>query len=107
MLALNYVCLTVTRNQRRAGTQTQMIKGAPDRSPINTSFIARQNLTMRMSMRRFTRLRNAFSKTFENRWHALALISYFYNFGRVHKTLGVSPAMASGLVEDDGHCGFD
>jgi hypothetical protein len=74
-------------------TQTQVIKGTPDRSMFLNE---RQNLTMRMSMRRFTRLRNAFSKTFENHWHALALISFFYNFWRVNKTLGVSPAMASG-----------
>jgi hypothetical protein len=59
----------------------------------------RQNLTMRMSMRRFTRLTNAFSKKFENHCHTLALYFVFYSFSRVHKTLGVTPAMAAGLVD--------
>jgi IS1 family transposase len=75
------------------------IMGNPDPNLINTSFVERQNLTMRMSMRRFTRLTNAFSKKFENHCHALALYFVFYNFCRVHKTLGVTPAMASGLVD--------
>ena len=75
------------------------IMGNPDPDLINTSFVERQNLTMRMSMRRFTRLTNAFSKKFENHCHALALYFVFYNFCRVHKTLGATPAMASGLVD--------
>jgi IS1 family transposase len=75
------------------------IMGNPDWNLINTSFAERQNLTMRMSMRRFTRLTNAFSKKFENHCHALALYFVFYNFCRVHKTLGATPAMASGLVD--------
>src|SRR3981081_3307181 len=73
--------------------------GDPDPALINTSFAERQNLTMRMSMRRFTRLTNAFSKKFENHCHALALYFVFYNFCRVHKTFGVTPAMAAGVVE--------
>ena len=73
--------------------------GNPDPDLINTSFAERQNLTMRMSMRRFTRLTNAFSKKFENHCHALALSFVFYNFCRVHKTLGATPAMAAGLVD--------
>jgi IS1 family transposase len=81
------------------GTQTQTIKGNPNPSYINTSFAERQNLTMRMSMRRFTRLTNAFSKKFENHCHALAIYFYWYNWVRVHKTLGVTPAMAAGLVD--------
>jgi IS1 family transposase len=80
------------------GTETQIIKGDPDRSYINTSFAERQNLTMRMSMRRFTRLTNAFSKKFENHCHALALYFYWYNFCRVHKTLGVTPAVGAGIT---------
>jgi IS1 family transposase len=80
------------------GTQTQTIKGNPDPSHINTSFAERQNLTMRMSMRRFTRLTNAFSKKFENHCHALALYFYWYNFCRQHKTLGVTPAVGAGIT---------
>jgi IS1 family transposase len=75
------------------------IMGNPDPDLINTSFAERKNLTMRMSMRRFTRLTNAFSKKFENHCHALALYFVFYNFCRVHKTLGATPAMAAGLVD--------
>ena len=61
--------------------------------------IERQNLTMRMSMRRFTRLTNAFSKKLDNHIHALALYFVFYNFTRIHKTLRVSPAMAAGITD--------
>lgn len=75
------------------------IMGNPDPALVNTSFAERQNLTMRMSMRRFTRLTNAFSKKFENHCHAVALYSVWYNFCRVHKTLGVTPAMAAGLLD--------
>jgi IS1 family transposase len=80
------------------GAVKQAIMGNPDPDLINTSFAERQNLTMRMSMRRFTRL-NAFSKKFENYCHALALYFVFYNFCRVHKTLGATPATAAGLVD--------
>jgi hypothetical protein len=81
------------------GAVKQVISGNPDMGLVNTSFVERQNLTMRMSMRRFTRLTNAFSKKFENHCHALALYFVFYNFCRVHKTLAVTPAMASGLID--------
>jgi len=74
------------------------IMGNPDPALVNTSFAERQNLTMRMAMRRFTRLTNAFSKKFENHCHALALYFFWYNWVRNHKTLGVTPAMAAGLV---------
>ena len=70
-------------------------------SQVSTSYIERQNLTMRMSMRRFTRLTNAFSKKLENHEYALALYFMYYNFARSHKTLSnpypKSPAMAAGL----------
>jgi IS1 family transposase len=73
------------------------IAGAPALAHISTSFIERQNLTMRMSMRRFTRLTNAFSKKIENLKAAVALHFAWYNFCRLHKTLRVTPAMAAGV----------
>jgi hypothetical protein len=66
---------------------------------VSTSHVERQNLTMRMSMRRFTRLTNAFSKKLDNHIHALALYFVFYNFCRIHKSLKVSPAMAAGVAD--------
>jgi len=81
------------------GAIKEAIKGNPDPALVNTSFAERQNLTMRMAMRRFTRLTNAFSKKFENHCHALALYFFWYNWVRNHKTLGVTPAMAAGLVQ--------
>ena len=81
------------------GTETQVIQGQPDPKHISTSYVERQNLTMRMSMRRFTRLTNAFSKKLENLAHAVALHFMFYNFVRVHKTLGTTPAVAAGVAD--------
>ena len=75
------------------------IMGNPDPVLVNTSFAERQNLTMRMAMRRFTRLTNAFSKKFENHCHSLALYFFWYNWVRNHKSLGVTPAMAAGLSQ--------
>lgn len=80
------------------GTETSVITGAPDPWHVSTSFAERQNLTMRMSMRRFTRLTNAFSKKVENLMHAVALHFMWYNFGRVHKTLKTTPAVAAGVA---------
>jgi IS1 family transposase len=74
-------------------------EGNPDIAHVSTSFVERQNLTMRMSMRRFTRLTNGFSKKLENHVHALALYFAFYNFVRIHKTLRMSPAMAAGITD--------
>jgi IS1 family transposase len=80
------------------GARKERIEGSPDPAHISTSYAERQNLTMRMHMRRFTRLTNAFSKKFENHVHMVALYTVWYNFVKQHKTLkGLSPAMAAGV----------
>lgn len=81
------------------GIRKTRIEGKPDMAHVSTSYAERQNLTMRMSMRRFTRLTNAFSKKFENHAHMVAIYAVWYNFLRIHKTLRVTPAMAAGLSE--------
>jgi hypothetical protein len=81
------------------GTRKHTITGNPDPKHISTSYTERQNLTMRMSMRRFTRPTNAFSKRVENHCHQLALYFVFYNFVRIHKTLRVTPATAAGISD--------
>ncbi len=73
--------------------------GNPDRQHISTSYAERQNLTMKMSMRRFTRLTNGFSKKVENLTYAVSLHFMFYNFGRIHKSLRVTPAMEAGVAD--------
>jgi IS1 family transposase len=80
------------------GIKKTVIEGEPDEKHISTSYVERQNLTMRMHMRRFTRLTNGFSKKFESHVHMVALYTVFYNFTKIHKTLKVTPAMAAGIT---------
>lgn len=81
------------------GCEEHKVFGNPDPDHISTSYVERQNLSMRMHMRRFTRLTNAFSKKVENLAHMLALYFMFYNFARVHQTLRVTPAMEAGVSD--------
>ena len=79
------------------GAEKHRIEGSPDAKHVSTSYVERQNLTMRMQMRRFTRLTNAFSKKFENHVHMVALYTVWYNFVKVHGKLRMSQAMAAGV----------
>jgi IS1 family transposase len=81
------------------GIKKNVVEGEPDKAHVSTSYVERQNLTMRMAMRRFTRLTNAFSKKIENHAHAVALHFMNYNFIRIHKSLKVTPAMAAGVTD--------
>jgi len=81
------------------GCRTGVVAGDPDPEHISTSFVERQNLSMRMGMRRFTRLTNGFSKKLENHGHAVALYFMHYNFCRIHQTLRVTPAMEAGIAD--------
>jgi IS1 family transposase len=79
--------------------ESKIIRGNPDREHINTSYVERQNLSMRMGIRRFTRLTNAFSKKLENHIHALSIYFMHYNFVRIHQTIRCSPAMEAGVSD--------
>lgn len=81
------------------GIEKLPISGKPDKKEVSTSYVERQNLTMRMSMRRFTRLTNGFSKKIENLVAAVSLYFMHYNFCRVHQTLRVTPAMEAGITD--------
>jgi IS1 family transposase len=81
------------------GVRRTVVSGSPDECCISTSIVERQNLTMRMSMRRFTRLTNAHSKKVENHMHAVSLHFMFYNFARIHSSLRITPAMAAGVTD--------
>jgi hypothetical protein len=84
------------------GCKAEVVAGQPDPKHISASYVERQNLTMRMSIRRFTQLTNAFSKKIENHAAAVALSFMHYNFARVHQTLRVTPAMEAGVSETSG-----
>lgn len=81
------------------GTKKEQVEGKPDMAHISTSYVERQNLTIRMHMRRFTRLTNGFSKKVENHAYAVALHMMYYNFVRIHSKLRMSPAMAAGVSD--------
>jgi IS1 family transposase len=81
------------------GADMKVVSGNPDPKHVSTSYVERQNLTMRMAIRRFTRLTNGFSKKFDNHVYAVALHFMHYNFCRVHQTLRITPAMAAGLTD--------
>lgn len=81
------------------GTQKHRIEGEPDMKHVSTSYIERNNLTMRMHNRRFTRLTNAFSKKFESHVHMVAIWTVWYNWVRIHKSLRITPAMAANLTD--------
>jgi IS1 family transposase len=81
------------------GCESKIVSGDPAPKHISTSYVERQNLSMRMSMRRFTRLTNAFSKKIENHTAAMALYFQYYNFARVHQTLRVTPAIEAGVSD--------
>jgi IS1 family transposase len=83
---------------RCIGCDLKVVSGDPDPAHVSTSYVERQNLSMRMGMRRFTRLTNGFSKKIDNHRHMIALYFLYYNFGRVHQTLRVTPAMEAGIA---------
>ncbi len=105
MLVKQYGGVQALTDQRRysppefTGAEKRVISGTPDVAKISTSYVERQNLTMRMGMRRFTRLTNGFSKKVQNLEHAVSLHFLHYNFARIHKTLRVTPAMAAGVSD--------
>lgn len=86
-------------NGRYEGSEKKIITGKPEMEEVSTNIVERQNLTMRMGIRRFARKTNAFSKKLENHSHAVSLHFMYYNFARIHKTLRVTPAMEAGISD--------
>jgi IS1 family transposase len=104
MLVKTYGAPSTTEQRRYSPSEfvsadKRVMSGNPDMKEVSTSFVERQNLTMRMGMRRFTRLTNGFSKKVDNLEHAVSLHFMHYNFARIHKTLRVTPAMQAGLTD--------
>lgn len=87
------------KREKYKGADKKIKVGRPDIKKVSTSYVERQNLTMRMGIRRFTRKTNAFSKKIENHCHAIALHFMYYNFCRIHKSLRISPAMAANVTD--------
>src|SRR6185437_15195500 len=81
------------------GAQKVRMIGRPEKELVSTSYVERANLTMRMQMRRYTRLTNGFSKKLENHMHMVALYTVWYNFVKMHKTLKMTPALAAGVSD--------
>jgi IS1 family transposase len=81
------------------GCEMKTVSGDPDPNHVSTSYVERHNLTMRMGMRRFTRLTNGFSKKIDNHMAMVAIHAVYYNYGRIHKTLRITPGMAAGLSD--------
>lgn len=99
MLVKLYGVPTDSKKKQYIGADRRTVSGNPDAKHISTSYVERQNLTMRMSMRRFMRKTNGFSKKIENLEHSVALHFMYYNFARIHKTLRVTPAMEAGISD--------